>query len=122
MARTQVPITPIVRTGVLRATQGISADLINQHKVSNNTGRVFVEMANVSNASSVDVTFDIPGFYDDDLSIVDIIVAVAPGTIKMAGPFKTGIFNQTVGSTDNAIHFNVGSSGVVFRAYSLEPN
>lgn len=121
MPRTQIPITTITRTGVLQATSVVAADVVNNHKVSENDGRKFVEMANVSNASSVNVTFDIPKLYDDDLTITDIIVALAPGQVKLVGPWKTGIFNQTVGSTDNAIHFDVSSTGVTFRGYRLEP-
>ena len=119
MPRTIVPTADISRTGAVRATV-VNADVVNNHKISNNDGRMFVEMANVSNASSVDVTFDIPKLYDDDLSIVDLIVALAPGQTKFAGPWKTGIFNQTVGSTDNAVHFDVSSTGVTFSGFKLE--
>lgn len=121
MARTSVPITAIVRTGVPQPTLFATGNVADGMKVAENTGRVLLEMINASNASPVNVTFDIPVQYDGDLSITDIIVALAAGQTKYAGPFKTGVFNQ-IGSTDNALHFDVSSSGVVFRAYSLEPN
>ncbi len=122
MARTIVPTTDIDRFGTVQASPAVAGDFTNGNKVSNNDGRMFVEMLNVSNASSVNVTFDIPRLFDEDLTIVDIIVALAPGATKYAGPWKTTIFNQNNGgSTDNAVHFDVSSTGVIFRGYRLEP-
>lgn len=122
MARTIVPTTDIDRFASVQASPVVAGDVVNGMKISNNDSRMFVEMANVSNASSVNVTFDIPRLFDDDLTITDIIVALAPGQVKYAGPWKTTIFNQNYGgSTDNAVHFDVSSSGIVFRGYRLEP-
>ena len=121
MARTIIPTTTIDRFGVSPASI-TSGDFANGMKISNNDGRMWVEMKNASNASSVDVTFDIPRLFDDDLTIADIIVAIAPGGTKYAGPWKTTIFNQNYGgSTDNAVHINLGSTGITFSGYRLEP-
>lgn len=117
MARTSITVTDIVRAGVSQAA-AVFADITNNHQILENDGRMFVEMANVSNASPVNVTFDIPQFYDEDLSIVDIIVELSPGGVKYAGPWKTGIFNQ---ATNNAVYFDVSSTGVSFRGYRLAP-
>ena len=122
MARTIVPTTDIDRFASAQASPAVAADVANGMKVSNNDGRMFLEMANVSNASSVNITFDIPRLFDEDLTITDLIVALAPGAVKYVGAWKTTIFNQNYGgSTDNAVHFDVSSSGVTFRGYRLEP-
>lgn len=121
MPRTEVPTSnSIDRFAVTQTSPAVAGDVANGMKITDNDGRKFLEMANVSNASSVNVTFDIPRLFDDDLTIADIIVALAPGQIKYVGPWKTTIFNQT-GSTDSAVHFDVSSSGILFRGYRLEP-
>lgn len=117
MARTVLPITSIIRAGV---TQAIAtyADITNGHQIVGNDGRTFIELINVSNAGSVNVTFDVAAVYDGGLSIVDLIVAVAPGGTKYVGPFKTGAFNQ---GTSEALYFDIGSTGISLRGYRLQP-
>jgi hypothetical protein len=117
MARTVLPITSIIRAGVSQAIASY-ADITNGHQIVDNDGRTFVELANVSNASSVSTTFDVSAVYDGDLTIVDIIVAVAPGGTKYVGPFKQRVFNQ---GASESLYFNVGSTGVALRGYRLEP-
>lgn len=116
MPRIELPITSIIRAGVSQPA-AIYADITNNHQFKQNDGRTFIELVNVSNASSVDVTFDVTKDLDGSLQVYDLIVAVAPGGgTKYAGPFKIGVFNQP---TENAVYFDVGSTGVSFRAYSL---
>jgi hypothetical protein len=115
MARTQIPTTTVIRAGVTQPLVTY-ADITNNHQIKDNNGRVWVEMANVSNAGSVNITFDVVPTYDNDLTIYDLIVALAPGGTKLAGPFKTGVFNQP---TESAIYFDVSSTGVSFRSYKL---
>lgn len=117
MARTPLSIVSIVRAGVSQAA-AIFADITNAHEVIGNDGRTFIELANVSNASTVSTTFDVSAVYDGDLSIVDLIVSVAPGGIKYAGPFKKGVFNQ---GASESLFFSVGSTGVSLRGYRLQP-
>jgi hypothetical protein len=117
MARTVLPITSIVRAGVTQPTASF-ADITNAHQIVGNDGRSFIELINVSNASSVNATFDVSAVYDGDLTIVDLIVAVAPGGTKYAGPFKRGVFNQGV---SESLYFSLSSTGVSLRGYRLEP-
>ena len=114
MARTAIPVTTVVRAGITQPAVTY-ADITNGNYIADNNGRIWVEMANVSNAGSVDVTFDVSAVYDGDLTIADLIVAVAVGGTKIAGPFKMGVFNQT----DSTMNVNAGSTGVSFRAYKL---
>lgn len=122
MARTNIPTTTVDRFGVTQANR-VFADITNGMYVANNDGRMWVELANVSNAGSVNVTVDVPKLFDGDLTIADIIVAVAPGGTKLMGPWKPGIFNRTavVGATEESVYIDVGSTGVSFRGYRLEP-
>lgn len=117
MARTPLSITSIVRAGVSQAV-AIFSDITNAHEIIGNDGRSFVELINVSNASSVNATFDVSAVYDGDLTIVDLIVAVAPGGTKYAGPFKRGVFNQ---GPSESVYFSIASTGVSLRGYRLEP-
>jgi uncharacterized protein (DUF362 family) len=116
MARTQLPVTTIIRAGATQPSV-VYADITNNHSILNNDGRIFVEMANVSNASNVNVTIDVAKFFDGDLTVVDLIVALAPAGVKYSGPFKTGVFNQN----DDSVNIDVSSTGVSFRAYKLSP-
>ena len=116
MARTTLPIVSIIRAGVTQAIASY-ADITNGHQIVQNDGRTFVELINVSNASSVNATFDVAAVYDGDLTIADIIVAIAPGGTKYAGPFKRGVFNQ---GASEAVYFNISSTGVSLRGYRLE--
>lgn len=116
MARTEIPVTSIVRAGASQPA-AVYADITNNHQVKDNTGRTFLELVNVSNAGSVNVTFDIPYQLDGDLTVADLIVALSPGAVKYAGPWKTTYFNQ---ATESAVYFDVGSTGISFRAYKLQ--
>lgn len=116
MPRQVLPITTIVRSGVTQPA-ATYADITNAHEIIGNDGRTFVELANVSNAGVVDATFDIAAVYDGDLTIVDIIVALAPGGTKYVGPFKRGVFNQ---GASEAVYFSISSTGVSLRGYRLE--
>jgi len=122
MARTVIPTTNVDRFGVTQPA-AVYADITNNMMVQNNDGRMFVELVNVSNASSVNVTFDVPKLFDGDLTIADVIVAVAPGGTKYAGPWKPGIFNRTAvaGATEESVYIDVASTGISFRGYRLEP-
>jgi len=117
MARTILPIVDIIRAGVTQAIASY-ADITNGHQIVGNDGRTFIELANVSNAGSVNATFDVSAVYDGDLTIVDLIVAIAPGGTKLAGPFKKGVFNQ---GASESLYFDIGSTGVSLRGYRLQP-
>jgi hypothetical protein len=116
MPRQVLAITEIIRAGVTQPA-AVYADITNAHEILGNDGRTFVELANVSNAGSVDATFDVSAVYDGDLTIVDIIVALAPGGTKYVGPFKRGVFNQGL---SESVYFSIASTGVSIRGYRLE--
>ena len=85
MARTVIPTTNVDRFGVSQPNR-VFSDITNGMYVANNDGRMWVELANVSNAGSVNVTVDVPKLFDGDLTIADIIVAIAPSGTKLMGP------------------------------------
>lgn len=122
MARTSIPITNVIRAGVSQPSS-VFANLTEGMKIENNDGRMWVEMANVSNASSVNITTDVPKLYDEDLTITDIIVALAPAGVKLMGPWKPSIFNRSAvaGATEESVYIDVSSTGVSFKGYRLEP-
>lgn len=116
MPRTELIPTAIVRAGVTGAVAAYS-DITNGFQIKNNIGTSFLRMVNLSNASSVNVTFDVVKKLDGDLNVIDLIVAIAPGGGEQyAGPFKPAVFNQP---TENAIYFDVSSTGVSFETYSM---
>ncbi len=116
MARTILPIVEIIRAGVSQAIATF-ADITNGHQIMENNGKTFVELVNVSNAGTVNATFDVAAVYDGDLTITDIIVALAPGSTKYVGPFKRGVFNQ---GPSESVYFDIASTGVSLRGYKLE--
>ena len=122
MARTNIPYVNVNRFGITQASP-VVGDVVNGMEIMNNDGRIWVELANVSNAGSVNVTTDVPKLFDGDLTIADIIVALAPGSVKEMGPWKPGIFNRSVvaGATLESVYIDVSSSGITFRGYRLEP-
>lgn len=117
MPRTPLTVTSVSRNGVTEPSLQ-TLDYTNGSVIYDNLGRSWVQLINASNAGTVNVTFDIPKLFDGDLTIVDIIVALAPGGTKLVGPWKSGVFNQ---GTDNLqVNFNAGSTGIVARAYKFE--
>lgn len=116
MARSILAVSSIVRAGVSQAVAAY-ADITNGHEIVGNDGRTFVELSNVSNAGTVNVTFDVAAVYDGDLTVADLIVALAPGSTKYAGKFKAGVFNQ---GASESVYFSIASTGISLRGYRLE--
>lgn len=120
MARIQIPTTDITRSGVTLSTQ-VNADVSNNHYITSNDGRLFIEAYN-NDVTSRDVTIQTP-IQVDGLDVIDLIVSLSVGQTKLIGPFPTGTFNQT-GSTNFAelyVDASIGSSNaeLKFRSYRL---
>lgn len=120
MARIQIPAATIIRDGVTAATQ-VNADPTNNHYITDNTGRLFIEAYN-NDVGSRDVTVQTP-IQVDGLDVYDLIVSLSPGTTKYIGPFPSGTFNQ-VGSTNfNQLYidssFGSSHAELKYRAYFL---
>jgi hypothetical protein len=115
MARSQLTVTDIARSGVTPIAQLIS-DAVNKHYFTGNSGQEFVEIENVS-GGSITVTFQAgPSIQADGLVIEDYKVGVLPGTV-IAGPFRRGTFDQ---NSNGDVYFNADTSTTVrFRAYRL---
>ena len=92
MARSILPISLLFGPGYPRPAR-TTADITNGHEIVGNDGRTFIELENISNAGTVNITFDVAAVYDGDLTVTDLIVALAPGSTKYAGKFKQGVFN-----------------------------
>lgn len=120
MARIEIPVSDIARTGILQSTQ-VNADVSNNHYIATNDGRLFIEAYN-NDVVSRDVTIETP-LQVDGLDVMDLIVSLSAGQTKLIGPFPTGTFSQ-VGSTNYGqlyIDSSIGSSNaeLKFRGYRL---
>lgn len=60
-----------------------------------NEGKTFVHIKNASGAP-ITATFQTPATLND-LAVADLVITVAAGAEKMAGPFEPGVFNQSDG-------------------------
>jgi len=113
MARVNVPLTPLVRTGTTPPAQ-VNGDTANNHQILNNDGNVFIEAVS-SDAGSQNVTIETPGVVDG-LAVADLVVAVPAGATRLIGPFPTSIYNQV----DGSLFVDVSvSTTIKFRAYRL---
>lgn len=109
MARVDVPVTTIVRTGATAPTY-VTGDASNHHKIDANNGQIFVEAYN-SGASSRTVSFNVYTTVDG-LAVADQTVTVAAGVIKFCGPF-TNNYTQA----DGDLYFSTSHADMRFRAW-----
>lgn len=115
MARVNVPVTTISRSGVAPPAQ-TNADSVNGHFISQNDGTIWIEIVS-SDAGSQTVAFKLPGTIDGQ-AIADKVVTVAAGATAIVGPFPVSSYNQS----DASLWFNPSvSTTLKFRAYKFGP-
>lgn len=115
MARVNVPVTVISRSGVAPPAQ-TNADSANGHYISLNDGTVWIEIVS-SDAGAQTVAFKLPGLVDGQ-ALADKVVSVAAGATAIAGPFPISSYNQS----DGSLWFNPSvSTTLKFRAYKFGP-
>lgn len=122
MARSNIPVTEIVLTGVTPPAQ-TTADATNDHYISAadlSDGTLFLEVeSSDAGAQTVDVVAN-PDLTLDGLTVSDLSVSVAAGATKLIGPFRLRTFKQALDS--NRIYINPSvSTTLKFRAYKLTP-
>ena len=97
MARTELTIQDIVRTG-LEATY-VSGDATNDHSFDNRSERVLIHIINAGGVD-VEATFITPVTVDG-LPVDDEVVIVTQAEDRFCGPFESSIFDQA--DPDNII-------------------
>jgi hypothetical protein len=113
VARVQIPVTSIVKTGVAQPAQ-TNGDSTNNHYFTND-GVTFIEIVS-SDASSQDITIH-TGKTVDGYALANQTITVTAGATKYVGPFTTGTFNQS-GTTQVYVDTPV-STTIKFRAYTI---
>jgi len=117
MPRVEIPVQTITRLSVSPGSQ-ITADATNDHYISGNDGRIFVEIISTAVATE-SVTFETP-FSLDDLALEDQVIYVGPSATRYAGPFPTSTFNQTGVGDENKLFIDPSvSTTLKFRAYKV---
>lgn len=111
MARTQIPVTTIVKSGVNQqsATQG---SVVNGHYFVND-GATILQIVS-ADAGSQNVTI-YTGKIVDGYALADQTIAVSAGSTVWAGPFTTGTFNQP-GTTQ--VFVDTAATTISFRAFT----
>jgi len=106
-------------------TQTLAAASGDGHKLKNNGREIVV----VSNGYTATVTMTIvTGGSVGGHPIDDVTVGLTAGTTKMAGPFRTAIFNQPSGDDAGRIYLNWSSNvtgtvanSVTLHVYTVPP-
>jgi hypothetical protein len=118
MARTEIPITEVVRAGVEQPTQ-VSSDMTNGMFFSPNDGTIFLE---VENTDSIDHDFDVvasPTYTADGLVVSNLALTVPAGEVWEFGPFKVATFRQNI---DGDVFINPDVNTMLkFRATQRTP-
>ena len=111
MARTELTVQPIVRSGLNPA---LSAANVDGHSILND-GRVYIEINNAG-AGAITVTVQTPNVVDGDLLISDRQVNVPIGEVRKIGPFSPGDYNQA----DRTFYVDFSAvAGVTVGAFRL---
>lgn len=111
MARVNLPVQPVVRTGLNPSLT--AADDVENH-VFDNDGRVFLYVVN--GLVDVDVTV-VSGFTRLGLALADVTVTVPANHSRLIGPFPKDVFDQT---GTGKVHVNIDDdSNVTLAAISL---
>ena len=118
MARTNIPITEVVRAGAEQSAQ-TNSDMTNGMVFTPNDGTIFLE---VENTDSVDHTFDVvasPTYTADGLVVSNLVLTVPAGEVWDFGPFKVATFRQNING-DVYINPSVNTQ-LKFRATQRTP-
>nr|WP_221374403.1 hypothetical protein [Actinoplanes polyasparticus] len=108
MPRVIVPVTDVVRTGILPATE-VNGDATNFHYI-NNDGATWLE---IRNAGASPRTFtSVVNVTVDGQAVTNPTVALAASAIKKVGPFPIAVYGTT-------FNFNVDHADIKITAYRL---
>ena len=118
MARTAIPVTDILITGVTvpALTNG---DATNDHSVANGAdGRTVIEVVSSdAGTQSVEIVANPSLTLSDGLTINNLSVSVAAGATLFIGPFRSQSFKQ---DASNTLYVNPSVSNTLdFRAWRV---
>lgn len=94
MARAELTVYVLTRTGLSTAAGSFTAAVADGHKFIND-GNVNIVLAN-SSGSSVTVTLQTPGTVDGN-AIANLAITLAAGARLVAGSFPRSVYNQSDG-------------------------
>lgn len=116
MARSQITVTDVPRSGVAPITQTTS-DATNKHYFTGATGREWIEVVS-TDAGTQTVTVKIsPTFTADGLTVSDLVISVAAGATKLFALPKVRTFSQ---NSTNDIYIDPSvSTNLKLRVYRL---
>ena len=111
MARTDLPVTNIIRTGVGNPGTLVAGDETLNHEFVND-GRTIIAVLKTGGACIM--TFQTPGTVDSkDIAQLLITPGVHATKVTMIGPFPPSIYNQTDGTVyidiDDETTFSLGA-------------
>ncbi len=118
MARVQVPVNTIARTGtpVGSGATEVSGDATNNHYMAN-SGVEWLHVRN-SGGTSRTVTLVI-GVTVDGAAVVNPTVAVPGNTSRIIGPFPEAFYDQLSGDEQGNLQFNVDHADLKLMAFKL---
>jgi len=99
MARTDIPVTPVVANGGMTVPAGVAVDPANGHSIScgGQPGRVIIYLNNTFAGTKV-VTLKAgpnpPAFRKDE---GDVTYTAAASAVSLIGPFESARVNQAAG-------------------------
>lgn len=118
MARVNLPITYLTTAGVNQAAQ-VTGNSTENHVISENAGKVFIEAENTNAAATATVTLVANKEEPGGLKVENLAITLAKsgesGAKKLIGPLPPTVVNQNNG----VVNVNVSSTEVKFRVYSL---
>lgn len=115
MARSQITVTSISRSGTTAITQTTS-DSTNDHYFIND-GKTFIEcISSDAGAQTLEIVAS-PDYTADGLTVSNLTVYVGAGATVCSGPFKVATFRQ---NASNHVYLNPSvSTTLKLRAWSL---
>lgn len=116
MPRTNVPVTPVTRAGVVPPAQ-VVGDIVNFHEFLND-GKTIIEITNTDAGAARDTTFLIPGDLDGVTVAGKVVSTPAAGGVRLVGPFPQNVYNQG-GADAGKVFFNPTDVDLRYRAYSI---
>jgi len=95
MARTNIPITEVVRAGVQQVAQ-TNSDMTNGMVFTPNDGTIFLEIENTDSVSRwVDIVAS-PTYTADGLVVSNLRHTIPAGEVWDFGPYKVATFRQNI--------------------------
>ena len=119
MARVNVPVVAMSRSGVLLGSLGteVDGDSVNGHYFEN-TGKEFLTLRNNAGTTRT-VTLKV-GATVDGQAVVDPTVTLLANEHKIVGPFPEGIYDQTSGDELGNVQIDVDHADVKLQAWKVQ--